>query len=325
MAAALGMGLSAMETGCSTGKVSPRFLEGVRNKWRIGHPLVKEPVRLVIAGDAHLTIDDERGEQWRRYSRRMASAYRVMRHWRTGAEVKTPAGFLEAVRTAQEKRPDLFALVGDIVSFPSEAGVDFVVKTLKEAHVPWSYVAGNHDWHYEGEPGTLNDLRAKWCGESLGPLYQGENPLMHVRMVKGVRMVFIDDSTWEILPCQLEFLREQLESGDPVALYMHIPLFACGCQPGLCPVGDPSWGWQADRNYEKEGRSRWPKGGHTEITYAFRDAVFSSSNVIAVFAGHLHVPMSVEEDGTPQIVTECAASGGHLEVEIVPSSRGMEY
>lgn len=315
---AMGVGWAALGTGCASLKTERSLLSGCRNQWRIRHPLVSEPIRLIVAGDSHLSLDDARGEPWAAYSKRMSTPYRVTRHWRTGAEVRTPEGLLEVVRKAKEVKADLLAHVGDAISFPSEAGVEFVRRALDESGVPWAYVSGNHDWHYEGLPGALVDLRAEWTKKRLAPLYQGENPLMYVRRVKGVRMVFIDDSTWEILPEQLDFLRDQLASGEPVAVFLHIPLYVKGGRSMRWEVGDPCWGWKTDPSYVPERRPRWPKEGHTAVTYAFRDSVFAASNVIGVFAGHNHVPMSAVENGVPQLVTELTANGGHLDVEILP-------
>ncbi len=291
-----------------------RTFAGTRNRYTFTHSLVQESVRMMVIGDAHLTLDDERGETWKSYSGRMSTPYRKMRHWRTGKEIISPAGFDEALETAQKSKVDFLALVGDIVSFPSEAGVDYVIDKLKKSGLNWMYISGNHDWHYEGLPGSLKDLRDEWAPKRLGPLYQGANPLYAMRKVKGVRMVMIDDSTWEILPEQLAFLREQIASGEPLALFMHIPLYVRGYPPGVAQVGDPSWGWDSDHGWQVERRPRWPKTGHTEITRAFRDAVFSAPNMVGVFAGHVHCPMQAEENGIVQLCTDINASGAFLDV-----------
>ncbi|MBP5226399.1 MAG: metallophosphoesterase [Kiritimatiellae bacterium] len=316
-AAAAGVGLAAgawgAESPAPAGPVKRTFA-GTRNRFTFTHPLLREPVRLMVIGDSHLTLDDARGEAWKSYSGRMSTPYRKMRHWRTGKELVSPAGFEEALEAAQKAKVDFLALVGDIVSFPSEAGVEFVSERLKRSGLNWMYVSGNHDWHYEGLPGSLKELRDEWAPKRLGPLYQGANPLFAVRKVKGVRMVMIDDSTWEILPEQLVFLKEQIASGEPLALFMHIPLYVRGYPPGVAEVGDPGWGWDRDPSWQVERRPRWPKTGHTETTRAFRDAVFAAPNVIGVFAGHVHCPMQAEENGVVQLCTDVNANGSFLDV-----------
>ena len=58
---------------------------------------------------------------------------------------------------------------------------------LKDTNIPYIYIAGNHDWHYEGIEGTLESLRDKWIEKRLLPLYQGNHPLMAAYDIKGIR------------------------------------------------------------------------------------------------------------------------------------------
>ena len=59
---------------------------------------------------------------------------------------------------AKKEEADLIALVGDIFSFPSELAIEWVISKLKEIDIPYVYVSGNHDWHYEGMKGSLDSL-----------------------------------------------------------------------------------------------------------------------------------------------------------------------
>ena len=59
-----------------------------------------------------------------------------------------------------------------------EAAVEWARARLEASGVPYLYVAGNHDWHYEGLPGAEAALRAEWAEKRLKPLYQGRHPLM---------------------------------------------------------------------------------------------------------------------------------------------------
>ena len=96
-------------------------------------------------------------------------------------------------------------MVGDIFSFPSELAIEWVLSKLDETGIPYVYVAGNHDWHYEGMSGNLDLLRNTWINKRLLPLYQGNNPLMAAYDIKGIRFLAIDNSTYEINKDQLEF------------------------------------------------------------------------------------------------------------------------
>ena len=213
----------------------------------------------------------------------------------------------------------MLALVGDIFSFPSEAAVDWVGEKLEASKLPFYYVAGNHDWHYEGMPGSLNELRETWIDKRLRPLYQGKHPLMAYYDVGEIRFLAIDNSHYQILPEQLAFLRAQVKTGRPLVLTLHIPLFAPGRPRGF-GCGHPDWGADSDRNFELERRPRWPESGHTETTFDFRREVFTAPNVLGVFAGHTHRPSVDVMNGIPQIVTDDNASAAYLDVEFQPST-----
>lgn len=287
------------------------------NRARFYSAALREKVTVVVIGDTHLHLDDARGEPYRAYSGRMAKAYNQTKHVQTGAPTNPQESFELALALAKERRADLLALAGDIISFPSEAAVEWARARLEASGVPYLYVAGNHDWHYEGLPGAEAALRAEWAEKRLKPLYQGRHPLMAAADVKGVRFVAIDDSTYEILPEQLAFFREQVASGKPLALVMHIPLYAPGRDVGF-GCGHPAWGAARDRNWEIERRPRWPEAGHSATTLAFRSEVFAAPNLLGVFAGHTHQQTLDCMGGAPQFVVAANAGGGFLEAEFLP-------
>ena len=252
------------------------------NKLQFFSEAIKESIKIVHIADTHLFMDDERGVPYAMYSGRMAKAYNQTKHFKTG-----------------------------------EAAVEWVVAKLKEVDIPYIYVAGNHDWHYEGMEGTLEDLRDKWIKERLLPLYQGKHPLMAAYDLKGIRFLAIDNSTYQINKEQLDFFKEQVSSELPLVLLVHIPMYAPGKSISF-GCGNPDWGASSDQNFELERRLKWPEAGHSETTFDFHRAVFSAPNLLGVFAGHIH-RFSVESiKGKPQIVTDDNASGGFLDVDFLP-------
>lgn len=286
------------------------------NHIRFFNTAIDKSFQITMIADTHLYTDDVRGIEYQEYSGRMAKAYNQTVHFRTGEATNPEEGFREALAAAQDEKSELVALVGDILSFPSEAGIEWALTELKKAGLPYLYTAGNHDWHYEGMPGPHAHLRSTWCERRLKPLYQGENPLMGVRVINGVRLVTIDNSNYEILPEQLAFFQKQAAYEQPMVLLIHIPLYAPGRKISY-GCGHPNWGAATDRGYEVERRQRWPEDGHTATTFEFRKAVFSNSDLMGILAGHIHKPTLDVIEGIPQIVTAPNATGAYLKVECI--------
>ena len=279
---------------------------------------ITEPVKILQFSDTHLYLDDERGEKYRDYSGRMAKAYNSTRNYKNNAATNPIEMFNQIIDEANSQDLDAIAMTGDIVSFPSAAGVDFILKRLSKLSTPSYYIAGNHDWHFEGLPGSSRDLRDEWIEKRLKPLYpSGVNPLAYAVKVKGVKLIFVDDSTYEIMPEQLEFIKKELSSMEPAILFMHIPLYAPGRSVGF-GVGHPNWNASTDGNYKIERRPQWPAEGHTETTYAFRQEALKAVNVLGVFAGHIHVQSLDICQGKPLLVAPAGIDGSAITIEVLP-------
>ena len=289
------------------------------NQVRFFTDAVTKPLKVLVAADTHLFADDDRGEPYREFSGRMAAAYNETKHFLTGGTTNPNESFERILERAQERDVDLLALVGDIFSFPSEAAIEWVGKKLEDSKLRYLYVAGNHDWHYEGMPGSLEELRATWIDKRLKPLYQRNDPLMSAYDVGEVRFLAMDNSHYQILPRQLEFFRKQVATGKPLVLTVHIPLFAPGRSMGF-GCGNPNWGAKTDRNFELERRPRWPESGHAEATLDFHREVFSTPNLLGIFAGHIHRDSVDVINGIPQFVTDDNASGAYMDVEFLPAT-----
>ncbi len=273
------------------------------------------PTKIVHITDTHLSLDDARGDPYQQFSKRMAAAYNSNSHFQSGKAYSAEESFAWTLETAQKEGAEFLALTGDILSFPSEAAVEWVCKKLEETGIPFAYIAGNHDWHYEGMPGSARELRQTWTAERLTPLYQGNAPLYAAYDFNGIRFVAIDDSTYEILPEQLAFFKEQTETGLPLVLLMHIPMYMPGRPIGF-GCGHPDWGEKTDRNYDIERREKWPEEGHTQVTMDFCQAVFNARNLLAVLAGHTHKQSMDIKNGIPQLVSRENASAYYAEVTV---------
>ncbi len=315
------LGLAATDAfGAPADAKSPRGSFAVDgNRVRFYSGAVNKTVRVLVAADTHLFKDDDRGKSYQKFSGRMAGAYNKTEHFRSGEATNPEESFVRVLERAHETNVDLLALVGDIFSFPSEAAIDWVGEKLEDSKLRYLYVAGNHDWHYEGMPGTLNELRETWIDKRLKPLYQGNHPLMSYYDVGDIRFLAIDNSHYQILPEQLNFFRSQVKTGKPLVLTVHIPLFAPGRPMGF-GCGHPEWNAKSDRNHELERRPRWPESGHTQSTFDFHREVFTAPNLLGIFAGHTHRDSVDVINGIPQFVTDDNASGAYMELEFLPNA-----
>ncbi|MAU62735.1 MAG: metallophosphoesterase [Flavobacteriaceae bacterium] len=279
--------------------------------------VIKEKIKIIHIADTHLYMDDDRGIPFLNYSNRMAKAYNQTIHFKTREKTNPKKSFQQALEFAKELNADVITLIGDIFSFPSELAIEWVLSKLKAIGIPYIYIAGNHDWHYEGMKGSLDSLRDKWIEKRLMPLYQGNNPLMAAYDIKGIRFLAIDNSTYEINDEQLIFFSEQVASGLPLVLLVHIPMYAPGKKISF-GCGNPFWGAKTDRNFKLERRPKWPENGHTKTTFEFYKKVFNSSNVMGIFAGHIHRNSIEIIKGKPQIVSDDNANGAYLDIDFMP-------
>ena len=272
---------------------------------------LKSNVRVWVAGDTHFGMYDERDAQYADNYRRMSwqgKGYAEM--------VQThKAAFETMLANAKKEKVDLLLLVGDIVSFPTLANIEYVTNVLKASGVDWMYVSGNHDWHFEGDAGSDLEQRDRWIGRRLKPFYPANaDPLMYSRVVKGIRFVAIDNSAYLIRREQLDFWNAEVAKGDSIILLMHIPLFAEGW--GFLTCGCPDWNAANDPYWEIERREKWRAEGPTPETFAFREAVLSASNLVGVFTGHFHVPMCAHLRGQNMFSVVSGGEGGFLDVRI---------
>lgn len=274
--------------------------------------------RIFHITDTHLSLDDKRGDAFIEFSKRMAGAYKSNTHFETGEKVTTSQSFEQTLQRAKDEKADFLALTGDIFSFPSEAAIEWGLKKLEDTGIPYGYIAGNHDWHYEGMEGSSNELRKTWTEKRLKPLYQKNNPLFASYEVNGLQVVFIDNSTYEIEPEQLIFLKEKIKNDKPFLLFMHIPLYIPGRSMGY-GCANPEWRAKSDRNYEIERREQWRKNGHTGTTFNFHKEVFNAPNLLGIFAGHTHRPAIDIKNNIPQVVSGHTATGYFTSIEINPA------
>ena len=161
----------------------------------IGAEGLGQTLKVLHVTDSHISGDSETEAPYDNYSARMHDAY--SQYDRKGA-------FQRAMDLAVAERVDLIALTGDQVNYPSTSSVEFVRREIERTGIPHLYTSGNHDWHYEGMPGSLDALRAVWRAERLKPLYADSESLSFAALnLKGVRFIAIENGTSQVDDCLL--------------------------------------------------------------------------------------------------------------------------
>ena len=267
----------------------------------------KESCSMMHITDTHITIPSEGDKSVWQYCKRMHQAYKDTSHHVSGENISRGEAFRMLVDIAKRKKVDLLVMSGDIVNFPSPATVEFVHKVLEESGVPFVYVAGNHDWHLEGTEGSDDEKRLKNF-PVLQSLYQGKNPLYNSTIVKGVNVVCIDNSTYQINKEQLDFFKKQLKRGMPIVLVMHIPV--CTSQNYDCTMGYKKWGAGIDTIYKLEGREQWSAAGNRPETVEFHKLLMNTPDVV-VLCGHVHAERVEYEKQLQQYVTSLSRDGAY--------------
>lgn len=286
---------------CSAAFAQATFLEN-GNKIRLRGVGLKEQAKIFFVADTHFAFADPRDEEYRDNYKRMA-------------QYQAPRKALDKLIDRAGKGGDLVIFGGDIISFPTQANIDFFLEETQKFQIPWLYTSGNHDWHFEGLPGSEAEIRDEWTHGVMAPLFQGENPLMAVREFKGMKVILIDNATHQILPEQLEFFKKEIADGKPAILALHIPLYVNG--RGLdFGCGHPDWNAAHDPHDEIERRERWPESGHTQTTMDFCQAVWNAPNLLGILAGHTHSRSTDFHQGKFQLVAPRGADGDFLEITI---------
>ena len=280
---------------------------------------VSDTVRLMVFADTHLWMSDEREEPYREYSARMAGAYHSVKHFQTGAPTTPEESFVATIRLAQQRDVDAIAMLGDIVSYPSERAIEWVGEVLDTVAIPCYYTSGNHDWHYEGMEGSSESLREKWRGERLMSLFGDHDPDAYAVEVGDVRLLLVDDSNYKITPEQRDAVAAEVKSGKPFILLHHIPLYAPSRSVSF-GIGHPDWSATTDKNYKIERREQWPAEGHTEVDYEFYDLATSAPNLLASIAGHVHSYGVDIIHGRPHYTVGANAQGAYYIVNIMPKT-----
>jgi hypothetical protein len=264
--------------------------------------------------DSHMVESDERDPEAAEHVESIGRSFRQ----RTPGEVPASQVFEELIEKGRAVGADFTALTGDITHFPSHAALDAITRGVESLGTPFLYTLGNHDWHFPHLEWNEETRQAHY--PRFHKLTNG-NPAYQAVEVGGVRLIALDNSNYLVSVEQLAFLKEQLATGQPCLLFIHIPL----CLPSLMPAVMEHWQepimMGAEEGWSEEGKQKWNIPGVSDSTQACCQLLMqgAAENLAAIFCGHVHFPHAdAFREDRYQYVTTPAFEGGCRVVNIRP-------
>jgi len=273
---------------------------------------LKQPLRILQVSDLHLCECDRRDpgrlEQLARLNRRQGGA----------ALAYLDRLFDELPHIA----PDFVAFTGDLMESATCANLEALALRLDGLRIPFGFTLGDRDWD---APADWAYERRQSHRERMWLQFIGDyrwSPEFEERAIGGIRLVFIDNSDYQVRLDQFRQFSRVIRGEDPAVLFCHIPLslpylrravIAKWQDPILC--GESDW--------DPKRRARWgilPR--NTSVTRRFRAAALEAPCLVAAFAGHVQLDRKDKiPGGGVQYVTPPLYQGYARLITLSPAAR----
>ncbi len=238
-------------------------------------PGIQKKYTFYHISDAHIVCVDENSSD---EDRQIAE-----KHTKKWNKIGIPPidAFSEMIDFVNESEGDALMIAGDCTDYYRPCIAEFMRQKLSECNKEVLYVYGNHEGADYYKP-----LDYKTTFPEFAPLMQN-NPSHWVKDFGEFLVVGIDNSTKNISPEQMAFLREQISRNVPIVILMHIPIGSEACDAAVASY----WGSGEDnKRYFILGYEGSPDSG-IEFTNLLKE---KDNNIVAIFAGHIHTQSSGE-------------------------------
>lgn len=235
--------------------------------------------------------------------------------------------FTEFVELANEQKPDMILLGGDILDFPSAANVSFLKKELQKLTVPYVYVMGNHDWTFPWEymtPEGTAKYRSLYEELLYGNFVQEDkeehgqkrnaldiqvNSYSSVIELEDLVILAVDDSSNQVAAEAVENIEYACAKNKPVILLQHVPFST----EKLIEEAKLHWKNPVTLGMQIHGGIA-PNDVSADLYERVHD---DDSPIRAVLSGHVH--FSYEEQiaaQTVEIISDAAFKGKAVKLKI---------
>ena len=279
----------------------------------IGIEGLERPLTLMQITDSHVVAADQRDPEALEAVPRFDQIF----HEQEPGGVAQQPFFQQALDRSNDLAVDCTILTGDIIHFPALAAVEMLEQGLKGLASPYLYTLGNHDWHFPHL--AWNDTTRQEHYPRLAHLL-GQSPAAQMLQLGGVRLIALDNSNYQMTDQQLDFLRLQLQTGEPCVLFVHIPLYT----PALAPAVFEKWKtpiMMAASGWTEQMRAKWLVRESDASTLACHEFLTGADfdNLVGVFCGHVHFAHAGElRPGCIQYVTRENFGGGYRVIRLNP-------
>ena len=203
--------------------------------------------------------------------------------------------FSQFIDKANEQKPDLVLLGGDIIDFPSEANVAFLTSELGRLEVPYMMTYGNHDWTFPWEYMT----ETGW--NTYRPMLE-EVMTDDCLELEDLVVVAVDNSSNQADAASLITLKQAYELNKPILVLSHVPLST----EALIARAKEDWGSPVTLGMQVHGGIA-PNEASTELWNMTHE---EESLIKAVLAGHVHFAYEEAlDEATVEIITDAGFKG----------------
>jgi hypothetical protein len=192
------------------------------------------------------------------------------------------------IEYANNKNVNALLMGGDMLSYPTRSGIDFMKQQLATLKTPYLYTLGNHDWSFSF------DYHSQYSKDEYKPLY---NDFTSVLEYDDLIVLTIDNSSNQVEQNSLDTFQYYFNKNKPMILVMHVPLMT----DSVSEQSKKDWG----SNLSIGGDGIVPN----DVTSRFLNLLYAeNSPVICVLSGHTHF---YNKSTLPKEITQIVGDDGY--------------